>query len=267
MSKLSKGDKFLDLSDYGRPVAVAVASRLKHTLVTPVQITYLFGICGLFAVYCILNGYYATAGLLLILKSIIDAMDGELARVKQRPSYTGRYLDSVFDIILNFIVLLAVWYVDQNTIWAMLLAFICLQLQGTLYNYYYVIVRHNSEEGDTTSKIFETSVPKAYPQENQKTVTYLFKIYRFFYSTFDKVIYRLDSGAPENGRFPKWFMTMISFYGLGFQLLIIAIFLSLGLINLIIPFFIFSSLLILIFVGMRRILLNTDMSERVIYRD
>lgn len=267
MSKLSKDDKFLDLSDYGRPVAVAVASKLKNTSATPVQITYLFGICGLFAVYCILSGYYATAGLLLILKSIIDAMDGELARVKQRPSYTGRYLDSVFDIILNFFILLSVWYVDQNTIWAMLLAFICLQLQGTLYNYYYVIVRHNSDEGDRTSKIFETSVPEAYPQESQKTVTYLFKIYKFFYSTFDKVIYRLDSDAPENGRFPKWFMTMISFYGLGFQLLTIAVFLSLGYINLIIPFFIFSSLLILIFVGMRRFFLNTEISERIYYRD
>ena len=37
----------------------------------------------------------------IILKSIIDAADGELARVKQTPSYAGRYLDSVFDIILN----------------------------------------------------------------------------------------------------------------------------------------------------------------------
>ena len=39
----------------------------------------------------------------IILKSIIDAADGELARIKKTPSYTGRYLDSIFDIILNLI--------------------------------------------------------------------------------------------------------------------------------------------------------------------
>ena len=48
-----------------------------------------------------INGHYYLAGFFLILKSILDAADGELARVKNTPSYTGRYLDSVADIILN----------------------------------------------------------------------------------------------------------------------------------------------------------------------
>jgi len=47
----------------------------------------------------------------LFFKSIIDALDGELSRVKNTPSYTGRYLDSVFDILLNFLFLLAVSHV------------------------------------------------------------------------------------------------------------------------------------------------------------
>ena len=46
-------------------------------------------------------GYYWLAAFFLIFKSILDAADGELARVKQRPSYTGRYLDSVADIVLD----------------------------------------------------------------------------------------------------------------------------------------------------------------------
>ena len=58
----------------------------------------------------------------------------------------------------------------KHTIWMTLLAFIGIQLQGTLYNYYYVILRHNSAGGDTTSKIFEDKSPKALTGETQKSV-------------------------------------------------------------------------------------------------
>lgn len=104
MTKLSSEDKFLDLSDYGRPFARAFVNRLRYTSVTPVQVTYIFGVSGLIAVYCILNGHNIIAGIFLILKSILDAADGELARIIEKPSYTGRYLDSIFDIFLNFFV-------------------------------------------------------------------------------------------------------------------------------------------------------------------
>ena len=103
MSKLAAEDKFLDLSDYGRPIAKLFANWLKNTRFTPIHVTFLFGICGLIAIYCILLNHYFLASFFIILKSIIDAVDGELARAKNTPSYVGRYLDSVFDIILNFL--------------------------------------------------------------------------------------------------------------------------------------------------------------------
>jgi len=252
MPKLTTDEKFIDVSDYGRPIATAAALRLKNSAATPVQVTFVFGLCGLIAAYCILKGYYAIAGLFLILKSIIDAMDGELARIKKMPSYTGRYLDSIFDFILNFIILLSIWYVTDSSIGMMFIAFISLQLQGTLYNYYYVILRHSSNGGDKTSKIFETRSPDALPGEKQSTVNVLFKLYRTFYSLYDFVISRLDSLAPESGRFPKWFMSLLSVYGLGFQLLIMSVMLTFGYVEYIIPFFIAYSLLIFVFIAIRR---------------
>ena len=117
MSKLAAEDKFFDLSDYGRPIATIFANQLKNTRFTPIHVTLLFGISGLIAIYCILEGYYLLAGFFLILKSIIDAADGELARIKNTPSYTGRYLDSVFDIILNFAFLMTICYVSKTSIW------------------------------------------------------------------------------------------------------------------------------------------------------
>ena len=103
MSKLSARDQFLDLSDYGRPIGKWLANKLKNTQFTPIHITLLFGISGLIAIVYILRNQYLLAGFFIILKSIIDAADGELSRVKNTPSYTGRYLDSIFDIILNFL--------------------------------------------------------------------------------------------------------------------------------------------------------------------
>ncbi len=254
MSKLASPDKFLDLSDYGRFPATIFARQLKDTRLTPIHITLLFGIVGLIAIYCILKGHYWAASVFIILKSIIDAADGELSRVKNTPSYTGRYLDSVFDIILNFLFLMTICYVSDASFLLMFLAFICMQLQGTLYNYYYVILRNNSIGGDATSKVFEDQSPKAFPGESQQSVDILFAIFYVLYSVFDKTIHFLDKEAYKIKIFPNWFMTLVSIYGLGFQLLIIAVMLPLNLMVYILPFFIIYSVFIFVFIGMRKVL-------------
>lgn len=256
MSKLTAQDKFIDLSDYGRPFGTFFANKIKNTRFTPIHVTVLFGISGLIAIYFILIHQYYWAGFFIILKSIIDAADGELARIRNTPSYTGRYLDSIFDLILNFLFLSVICYVSQTSFWMMLLAFIGIQLQGTLYNYYYVILRNKSIGGDATSKIFEHKTPKALTGENQKTVNILFKIYTIVYGGFDKIIHALDQDAFRVKTFPNWFMSMTSVFGLGFQLLIIAVMLSLNLIDFIIPFFIFFTMYIFILIGIRKTILK-----------
>ena len=256
MSKLAAQDKFLDLSDYGRSFGRFFANQLKNTRFTPIHVTLLFGISGLIAIYCIVTNHYFWAGFFIVLKSGIDSADGELARLKKTPSYSGRYLDSVFDIVLNFMFLMAICYVSKTTIWLTILAFIGIQLQGTLYNYYYVILRTKSVGGDTTSKIFEYKTPRALSGESQQLVNILFGIYTVVYGTFDKIIHSLDKDAYKVKTFPNWFMTLLSLYGLGFQLLIIAVMLPLGWIELIIPFFIAYTLLIFVIIGIRKKILT-----------
>ena len=252
MSKLAEKDKFLDLSDYGRPFGKAIALQLKNTKFTPIHVTLLFGISGLIAIYCILENHYLLAGFFIVLKSVIDAADGELARLKNTPSYVGRYLDSVFYIILNFLFVLTICFVSETPLWMAFLAFFCIQLQGTLYNYYYVILRHKSVGGDSTSKIFEYKSPTALPGEKQRNVDILFRIYTIVYGLFDKIIHALDRNAYKVKTFPNWFMTLVSIYGLGFQLLLIAIMLPLNLIEYIVPFLIIYSLFIFVIIGIRK---------------
>ena len=172
MSKLPKEHKFIDLSDYGRPAARLISIALKDTNFTPIHVTIGFIISGIFAIGSIIYGYYWWAAFFLILKSVLDAADGELARIKNTPSYTGRYLDSVADILLNAIILWSLWYITDSNIWYTIIAFCGIQLQGTLYNYYYVILR-NRFNGDTTSRVFEDKTPTAMSGESQKNVNIL----------------------------------------------------------------------------------------------
>lgn len=251
MSKLPKEHKFIDLSDYGRPIAKVIANALKNTSFIPIHVTISFIISGLFAVYCIVIENFWLAAFFLILKSILDAADGELARVKEKPSYTGRYLDSVADIILNAIIFIAIVYIS-NTAWYIgVLAFLGLQLQGTLYNYYYVILR-NKLDGDSTSRVFENKTPTALEGEKQKHVNILFALYKFCYGVFDKIIYALDRKASESKLFPNWFMTAISTFGLGFELFLIAVMLILNLKEFILPFFLAYTVMVFVFIAIRK---------------
>lgn len=253
MSKLPKEHKFIDLSDYGRPIAKVIARSLKETAYTPIDVTIWFIISGLIGIFCILSGYYWAAAFFLIFKSILDAADGELARVKKTPSHTGRYLDSVADIILNLLIFMALWHITEANFLMSFLAFMAIQLQGTLYNYYYVILRNNLD-GDTTSRIFEYQTPKALAGEKQENVNILFGIYKTLYGIFDKTIYALDSGASVGKRLPNLMMTALSTFGLGFQLLTISLMLALGFKEYIIPFFLWYSLMIVVFIGIRKLL-------------
>ena len=147
---------------------------------------------------------------------------------------------------------MVICYVSKTTIGYSFLAFIGIQLQGTLYNYYYVIIRNQYKGSDKTSRIIEGKTPKAFPNERQKIVNILFFGYKLFYGIFDDIIYHLDRKAVNVQHFPNWFMSLISIYGLGFQLLIMAVMLSCNWIDFIVPFFIFYTILLVVFVGIRR---------------
>jgi len=256
MSKLAPDNKFLDLSDYGRAPAKLFAKALLNTPFTPVHVTFLFTFAGIAAIYFIIETQYILAAIFLVLKSIIDAADGELARLRKKPSYIGRYLDSVFDLLLNFCFLFTIYTVSSNPFWMMLLAFFAIQLQGTVFNYYYTILRNNLAGGDTTSRIEENTFPKALHGENQLMVNILFVAYTIFYGGYDRIIIAFDRAAKTKKHLPNWFMTLVSIYGLGFQLLLMGIFLVLGWIHLIIPFFIVYSVFIAIIIGIRKIVLT-----------
>jgi hypothetical protein len=147
---------------------------------------------------------------------------------------------------------LAIWHITDFNILFALLAFVSIQLQGTLYNYYYVILR-NRFNGDTTSRILEDKIRIALKGEKQRNVNFLFILYKILYGVFDKTIYFLAKKATESKPFNNWFMTAVSTFGLGFHLLIISAMLVFGWKEFIIPFFIGYSAMIFVFIGIRKV--------------
>lgn len=252
MPKLSHEDQFIDFSDYGRPIATFLAYRLSKIKVTAVQVTVAFLFAGLLCVYCIYTQQLVWAAIFLMIKNILDAVDGEIARITKYPSLVGRYLDSVFDFIINLLILIAIFITENSSNLLFIGAFLGIEFQCSIYNYYYVILRRRLNN-DETSRIIEYRKPIAYHYESQRIVNTLHATFLCLYIVFDLIVLLLDKQALFVRVFPKWFMSLISLLGLGFQLLLICILLCLGLPDLILPFFAGYSIFGLFVIGVRKV--------------
>ncbi len=231
--KLPEHARFLDLSDYGRYPARILARSLAATWVRPIHITGLYTWVGMAAIGLLWQGYWGWAAVLLLLKSVLDAADGELARVKQQPSVVGRYADSISDMLLNIGFLTAIGILTSASVWGIVAAIFSMQLQGTLYNYYYLIRRHQMR-GDATSRIREYSPPVPEPGDDPLWVGRLHRVYLILYGWQDAIIHRLDPTADRQP-ISNGILTLVSVYGLGFQLLLIAGMLAVGWVEWVVP--------------------------------
>lgn len=94
---------------FHNPMAKGIVEILKHTWVTPDQVTYTSVVVGLMSAYYFSEGTMSSfflAGLLLELVLILDCVDGQLARAKECVSEWGRLLDGVAGYIIYLAVLI-----------------------------------------------------------------------------------------------------------------------------------------------------------------
>lgn len=225
MDKLPPGEKFFDFSDYSRPFSRLLVRAIKDTKISPLTFTTISFLCGIVAsVLIYLNQFKILAAVLIVLKSFFDAVDGELARERNRPSLVGRFYDSVVDFFVNVFLFLSLTLRFQEPLIKFLAVIILFHLQGSIYNYYYVLKRHKAG-GDKTSRINEKIITTIYPYDNPFWLKIFHKLYVWIYSWQDDLIHSLDKSAEKLSNIPNFFMTLVSFLGLGTQLLVIAIFL------------------------------------------
>jgi len=93
-----------------RKVSEPVARLLSKTKITPNQITWVaFGIA-LLSFISFIFGQNIIAGLLVQLSSIVDGIDGSLARMKGIASTFGGFLDSILDRYADILIVLGLTF-------------------------------------------------------------------------------------------------------------------------------------------------------------
>ena len=212
------GDRnVIDLSEWGRPIARIVARFLKEKPVSVMQVTNFHLLLTIFSAWLILEGHTVIACSLLIVKGVIDAVDGELARIRERPSHVGRYWDTVADTIGLVAVM---WAFGVLFAWKPSLTFaliLATLFQYSLFNHYSILMRALGS-GDATSRIDERVRPVAHPWEKQSNVNILHSVYLFFFSWQDSIIGGLAGKGSKNLVFE---LTVSSSLGFGMQSLVI----------------------------------------------
>ena len=95
-----------------RRVSRPLARLLSHTPVTPNQVSVASLVVALAAFVGFAYGYYIAAALLVQASSIVDGVDGDLARLKHMTSAFGGFMDSVLDRSADAFIIMGL------TIWA-----------------------------------------------------------------------------------------------------------------------------------------------------
>lgn len=96
-----------------RPISLQISRLLVRSPLTPNHITFLGLLLGLVAALFVARGEllaFAVGGILLQASSIIDGVDGELARVRLTMSRSGEWFDTVADDVVNISFIVALGY-------------------------------------------------------------------------------------------------------------------------------------------------------------
>lgn len=206
-----------NLSEWGRPIARVVARFLEKKPISVIQVTNTHFLISLLCAWLIFKGYLVESCFLLVLKGVIDAVDGELARIRNRPSHVGRYWDTVADTIGLIAVMCGFAVVLEWSIGLTSIIIFSILLQYSLFNHFSILIR-TLGSGDSTSRIDERIRPIAQPWEKQTTVNIFHTIYVLFFSWQDSLVSKISGKGSENLRFE---LTVSSFLGYGMQSIII----------------------------------------------
>jgi phosphatidylglycerophosphate synthase len=220
-----------------RPLAGIFVNLVFNTNIKPIQVVVFGSFLGIIsAIFFLLPGYtnLTIGAAFLFAKNISDAVDGQLARAKNMVDRRGRFLDSITDIIINFLVFISLSYtlfLQTNKLYMFILGFLAfLSLTFRVsYFVFYVVSFLKFENKMSSNRIIEeiTEEDKAVDRIAFK----LQKIFNFLYTWQDRLIFKIDNfSKPKikeslvmNDFNLKWYsdklaLRLNSFIGLGTEL-------------------------------------------------
>jgi hypothetical protein len=186
-----------------RPIAGVIVWALYYTPITPNQVTIVSILSGIVAALFYLKGTasaFVVAGLLIILKDILDSADGQLARAKQQQSRVGRFLDSIGDFVVNAAVFGSIGWTlyKMNDNWLTLilalLGLVGISLRISYHVFYQVQFLHlqkQYENNRITEELQEEDLKKSAFE-----IT-LQQIFQIIYGWQDRLMARIDGWSTR----------------------------------------------------------------------
>ena len=110
-----------------RPLANLFVPVLRRLAVPPPAVVLANAAAGLASALLLARGEFIAAALVLQLKTLLDNLDGQLARATGQVTLTGRYLDTLADLVVNAALFVALARVTEQPLLA-LAAFLALTL-------------------------------------------------------------------------------------------------------------------------------------------
>ncbi len=143
---------------FHRPLASLIVRAIYKSNITPNQVTYVSFFLGLAAIFSYIQAtpfYFMLGGIFTILSSVVDCVDGQLARVKNMCSEYGAYLDLFFDRIVDFGILASIGYgvyKYSGEVHLLLLGMLTAGLYLLQVNLYYLAnqAAKNNKTGETS---------------------------------------------------------------------------------------------------------------------
>jgi len=190
-----------------RPLADQGVRWLSRTSVTPHQVVLSHCLIGLGAAFLLAQpgrGELVGAALLLQLKTLLDNIDGGLARATGRVTETGRYLDTTLDFVVNIALFVALAQHGSTLLAAASFLILTLVLS---YDF-------NAERLYRRAHHLEQAAPGGSGKEAPESVLRLLRVvYRGFFAPQDELLGRLDAsllrlaagaGADVEGARERW---------------------------------------------------------------
>ncbi len=221
-----------------RPIAGLVVRLLYRAPVTPNHVTVAAILVGLTSAMAYAQGTRtacAAGGLLLTLKDILDAADGQLARARKQYSRAGRFLDSIGDILVNLAVFsgigIALFRAAAGPVIAIVLPFLSfffLTLRVSYHVYYQTTFLH-LQDSYAVNRVTEEIRTEDLSQD--PWTLRLQKVFQALYGWQDRLMAAIDrwSGYGRACDPAAWYadrtaLRISSFLGLGTELFLVMAF-------------------------------------------
>jgi phosphatidylglycerophosphate synthase len=138
-----------------RPISYLV---IRFTKITPNQVTFLSLYFGILAgIFLMFGGFrnHLIAGIFAMLYILFDLMDGEIARVRNLCTDTGKWLDGIIGLVMTPYLLfsLAVGLGGYKNLLIGAMAMVCFPIQYAIIYYYKFDIVKNEEKMAPNSKL------------------------------------------------------------------------------------------------------------------